>query len=565
MHPNRGVESLTNRVRGLFKQYVNRRQKHPLLRALYASFRFEFYFGGICALFGAVLRVMAAFTLRFLIQFASDAYRAHGLGKPSPPIYRGVGLLIGITMMLVLQSICINHFIYSGMLFGGQSRGVLVAMIYAKATAISTKLKSGGKRDNRRPENYHERNTAPKYTMSKAKVEELKAPGKHKMARQLRNDTVWTNGGITSLVNVDVMRIDKAAAQFHVIWTSPLACLITLAVLLVNLTYSALPGFGLLVIGTLLLALATRRLIRRRKRINKMSDQRVAVLRETLLSIRTIKYFAWEKVFKDNVDAIRDKEVSAVKGFLATRNAVNTTNMLLPVFASMLSFIAYSLSNHDLSPARIFSALALFNALRIPLNLLPPVVSQVADAWVSLKRVEEFLMEDEESDVMTHGLDGPNAVEICDATFSWKTPQVEENDKDKDEASNMYQNQMRVADSHGANQTRPGSFDSIGDTKPFVLQNLNLSFGRSELIAVIGAVGSGKSSLLAALAGEMRKMSGDVVIASSRAFCPQDVWLQNATVEKNIIFGKPMSKQRYREVIEAYVGILNTTHWHHYH
>lgn len=466
--------------------------------------------------------------------------------------------------MLVLQSIFTNHFIYNGMLFGGQSRGVLVAMIYEKAMVISTKVKAGGARGDLILESRHDRNTTLKYGISKARVRELRAPRKRERTQQLRNSSGWTNGRITNLINVDVIRIDKAAAHFHIIWTSPLACLLTLVALLINLTYSALPGFGLLVIGIALLAVATRNLIRRRNRINEMTDQRISIMRETMQSIRTIKYFAWEKAFKDKVDAIRLKEVFAVKGFLATRNAVNATNMLLPVFASMLSFIAYSLSNHALSPARRFSALTLFNALRIPLNLLPPVLSQVADAWLSLKRIEEFLIEEEEREMITYGLDGPGAIELCNASFSWESPQRHEASKENDTGSNMHQNHSGVAKLQGANKTRRGSFenttnDQVEDRVPFRLQNLNLSLGRSELIAVIGTVGSGKSSLLAALAGDMRKMSGDVVIASSRAFCPQDPWLQDATMERNITFGKQMNKLRYHEVIQAYVVVPNTT------
>jgi ABC-type transport system involved in cytochrome bd biosynthesis fused ATPase/permease subunit len=61
-------------------------------------------------------------------------------------------------------------------------------------------------------------------------------------------------------------------------------------------------------------------------------------------------------------------------------------------------------------------------------------------------------------------------------------------------------------------------------------------------VAVIGSVGSGKSSLLAALAGDMRRTKGEMTMGASRAFCPQYAWIQNATVRENILFGKDIDR-----------------------
>lgn len=89
------------------------------------------------------------------------------------------------------------------------------------------------------------------------------------------------------------------------------------------------------------------------------------------------------------------------------------------------------------------------------------------------------------------------------------------------------------------------------EERPFELKDLSLSIGRKELIAVIGGVGSGKSSFLAALAGDMRRTKGEVMIGASRAFCPQYAWIQNATVRDNIIFGKDFRHDWYNEVVDA--------------
>ncbi|KAK3104315.1 ATP-binding cassette transporter yor1, partial [Teratosphaeriaceae sp. CCFEE 6253] len=98
--------------------------------------------------------------------------------------------------------------------------------------------------------------------------------------------------------------------------------------------------------------------------------------------------------------------------------------------------------------------------------------------------------------------------------------------------------------------TSPG--DSLEQVdQPFHIRDINLDVGRNELIAVIGSVGSGKSSLLGALAGDMRRTTGSMALGASRAFCPQYAWIQNATVKQNIVFGKDFDRRWYDEVIDA--------------
>ncbi|KJZ69048.1 hypothetical protein HIM_11559 [Hirsutella minnesotensis 3608] len=507
VNPERAVEPLTERVRESFRRRVRAGDKHPLFWALYDSFLFEFWIGGLCALVGTLPQVIAPFTLRFLIQFAADAYHASVQQRPPPPISLGVGLTVGIAAMQMLQSLCVSHFIYHGMMIGGQSRGVLISMLYEKAMVVSRGSKDGG--------------------------------------------ISWTSGGIINLMSVDTHRIDQASGFFHIIWTAPILCFIALTLLLLNLSYSALPGFALLVLGVLGLTQAIRSLFRRREAINKMTDQRVSLTQEMLQSVSFIKYFAWEKAFLDRLSQFRAREIHAIQVLLAIRNAINAVSMSLPILASMLSFIVYSLSNYVLSPAHVFSSLALFNGLRIPLNLLILVLGQATDAWSSLQRIEQFLTKEEKDEDAVIDPKGPNAIELRGAAFTWDWMPPQDPDLGT----------LAVADNASKPleaPCRPGSSNEDGVSTlaeerrdPFKLQSLDLQAGRNELIAIIGSVGSGKSSLLAALAGDMRKISGDVVFGGSLAACPQHAWVQNTTLQDNITFGKDMDKHWYRKVVQA--------------
>ncbi|KAK4127358.1 hypothetical protein N657DRAFT_565667 [Parathielavia appendiculata] len=552
VNPDRAVDPLTDKLRASFQRRVDAGEKYPLVWAINETFFWEFWLGGFCSLMSSILQVMSPFTLRYLIQFAADAYIASLRGLPAPHIGSGVGLVIGVTTMQALQSLATNHFIYRGMLVGGMSRASLISLIYEKSMVISGRAKAGGAELADNPAAKAARERTKKVDASQGKHEKGRAGNQQGITGEGEG---WGNGRIMALMNVDTYRVDQACGLFHIIWTAPISCLITLALLIVNLTYSALAGFALLVIGVPLLSKAVKNLIKRRKAINKITDQRVSLTQEILQSVRFVKFFGWENSFLQRLQHFRSREVSAIQMVLGIRNAILAISLSLPVFASMLAFITYSLTGNNLGPAEVFSSLALFNGLRMPLNMLPLVIGQVTDAWSSLSRIQEFLLAEEREEEAIFKSDAPNAVEMHNASFTWeRTPTQDSEGTVAGPGTGRGRGGPKAAaetNDHSATDSSEEASTLVEEQEPFKLQDLNLEIGRNELVAVIGTVGSGKTSLLAALAGDMRKTNGEVILGASRAFCPQYAWIQNATVQQNILFGKEMDKQWYADVIKA--------------
>jgi ATP-binding cassette, subfamily C (CFTR/MRP), member 1 len=143
VNPDRAVEPMTERLRASFLKRVERGDKHPLLWSLHEAFIKEFWIGGMAALIATVLQVLAPFVLRYLIEFANEAYVAARTDRPEPNIGRGIGIAIGVTLMQIVQSLGINHFIYRGMMVGGESRAVLIGLIYEKSMVISGRARAG--------------------------------------------------------------------------------------------------------------------------------------------------------------------------------------------------------------------------------------------------------------------------------------------------------------------------------------------------------------------------------------------------------------------------------------
>lgn len=174
-------------------------------------------------------------------------------------------------------------------------------------------------------------------------------------------------------------------------------------------------------------------------------------------------------------------------------------------------------------------------------------------------------MSEEQDEEAKIDADAKDAVQMENADFTWERTATQDPNaapgkkQTSDELKNEKKAQKQAAKDEKAAAKLKSSVDetSSGDTtpddattltedrEPFKLTNMNFSIGRNELVAVIGGVGSGKSSLLAALAGDMRRTRGDVTLGASRAFCPQYAWIQNATVKENILFGKDYDRSWY--------------------
>ena len=567
VNPDRKVEVLTSRLMESFKRRAARGERNPLIWAMHDTFQGEFWLGGMCSLISSIFQVISPFLTRYLIAFAGEAYESRHTGSPGPNIGHGIGLVLGITAMQICQSMGTNHFIYRGMMVGGESRAMLINAIYEKSLKISGRAKAGGKAlDSEGVHNgidvvslkaskdglLHRVMSKQLHPKGGPKVTPDKAPG-------LSGDgTGWSNGRILSLMSVDTYRVDQASGLFHILWTSPIQICIVLVVLCINIGYSALSGFALITIVIPLLTRAIKSLFKRRKAINKITDQRVSLTQEIMSSVRFVKFFGWETSFLERLKELRDREIRKIQVLLAIRNAINAVSMSMPVFASMLSFITYSLTSHALDPARIFSSLALFNSLRMPLNLAPLVISQVTDARASIGRIQEFLLAEEQEDTVQWDEEMENAIEVQQASFTWERNATHDKERpgvfqSKDELKTAKDANKREKKADRAAKKNNGD-DNLSDltqVEPFKLCDLDFTVKRNELVAVIGTVGSGKSSVLAALAGDMRRTGGKVKMGASRAFCPQYAWIQNTSLKENILFGKPEEPDWYNEVVDA--------------
>ncbi|QSZ35411.1 hypothetical protein DSL72_008281 [Monilinia vaccinii-corymbosi] len=348
-------------------------------------------------------------------------------------------------------------------------------------------------------------------------------------------------GTIINLMSVDSFKVSEVTAYLHFLFAAAPTQLIVAVYLLYRiLGKSSIPG---LIIMAILLPVNigfARGFAAAQKKIMAATDKRIHTTNEVLENIRIIKYFAWEKRFTDIVNDKRADELKALRlKYIIWAFAVAVWNTV-PVVITFFSFLYYTVGEEKpLYPSIAFTAISLFNILRVPLDQLGDMIAHVQESQVSIDRVEEFLNEDETEkyDQLSHDNldeDGNQMIGFKDATLSWGGKEV--------------------------------STDDISTA--FRMMDLNVKFEIGHLNIIAGPTGSGKTSLLMALLGEMSLIKGKVFLpgAFSRedvradpetgltetvAYCAQQPWLVNANIKENILFAAPIDEKRYRDVIVA--------------
>ncbi|KAE8730152.1 DNA-binding protein GT-1 [Hibiscus syriacus] len=327
-----------------------------------------------------------------------------------------------------------------------------------------------------------------------------------------------SNGKIINLINVDAERIGDFCWYIHGVWLLPIQVFLALVILYRNM--GAAPAFAA-VFATILVMVSNTPLAGRQERLHskimEAKDSRTKATSETLKSMRVLKLHSWEPTFLKKLLQLRETERSWLKKYLYTCSAIAFLFWASPTLVSVVTFGVCVLVKAPLTSGTVLSAIATFRILQEPIYNLPELISMIAQTKVSFDRIQEFLGEEEQRKVIsTHSARASNvAIEIETGEYAWET---------------------------GGQEIK----------KPTIKITNMLNIIEGNKIAVCGSVGSGKSSLLCSILGEIPRISGaPIKVDGKKAYVPQRSWIQTGSIRENILFGKDLKKTFYEDVLEA--------------
>ncbi|XP_029521292.1 ATP-binding cassette sub-family C member 4-like isoform X1 [Oncorhynchus nerka] len=336
-----------------------------------------------------------------------------------------------------------------------------------------------------------------------------------------------TTGQIVNLLSNDVNKFDEVTIFLHFLWVGPLQAAAVLGLLWVEIGPSCLAGMAVLVILMPTQTMFGRLFSKFRSKTAALTDNRIRTMNEVVSGIRIIKMYAWEKPFSALVNDVRRKEISKIMSSSYLRGLNMASFFAASKIIVFITFTVYVLLGNTISASRVFVAVSLYSAVRLTVTLFfPSAIEKLSETRISVRRIKTFLLLDEivksKHGFLQEEKQEPN-VEIQDLICYWDTVNV---------------------------QPLPPRLLNTSQDAPS-LQNLSLTVKSEQLVAVIGPVGAGKSSLLSAILGELPHDKGVLKVKGQLTYASQQPWVFPGTIRSNILFGKALHPQKYEKVLRA--------------
>lgn len=491
--------------------------------------------------------------------------------------------VLGMFLSSVIRAVCDGQTFYLGRKMGIAVRASLIGSLYSTSLSRSafSRTPSGGKAletdfsgsqgssyaiERRREATGQSIESSTSLLAAEVAIHTLDVAEEFQKVKE--SSAPLTSGEVVNLMAVDTQKLSDSFCYIHYYWVCPFQILIAISLLLRVFSWPALGGVAVMLLILPINGFLGSKVQAAQSAFLKSVDGRMRTVSEVLQGIKVIKFLAWEPKLEQLITGLRYKELASLKQYLFSVYTTKILSLATPILASGVSFYTYTkLAGWELNAATAFTALALFNSLRVPLSILPEFYLRAMESTISFRRMQLFFHEKKVVKANYRAGEDSNNLSIC-GIFSYgdegKGTQSPVSDKPHDTPSFKKAIAKEAVINNGElnSLARSVSLKSeLAQATGFSLKITSpLQFPIKKLSLIVGPTGCGKSSLLLALLHEIEavKVTGDLYVdevfnpsLENTCFVPQTAWLQNATVRDNIVFGGEWDPLWYQKVVDA--------------
>ena len=379
------------------------------------------------------------------------------------------------------------------------------------------------------------------------------------------NKGTFTEGQIINLIQTDSEKFGFFIAASPEVIILPFKLIYSVYILFSFFHESFVIGFILLIIMIYLFFVFGSKEKKYQRQMMKAADLRMNLTTQIFNIIKTIKLYVWENVFLQKIQEKRSVELGFMKNKLRMQIWSNFTYWIADVVLYSVSIVFYNLIHHQMDTTKIITGIYIVNDLVIPMFNLPHFIRFYFETIISLVRIETFLSYKENDDKQIKYLpeDSEYAVIIENADFGVEN-KIDEKDfqinKKEEENIKLKVNNTENSQNSKINITEDTIIHSkknkIKSDEVIVtlLKDINFKIKKGEHIGIIGEVGSGKTCLLNSIINNLailnkKNSEGNIQLSGKVSFVSQNSWILNDTIEQNILFFKPMDREKYNKII----------------
>ena len=381
------------------------------------------------------------------------------------------------------------------------------------------------------------------------------------------NKGTFTEGQIVNLIQTDSEKFGIFIATSPEVIILPFKLIYSVYILFSFFHESFVIGFVLLIFMIYLFFVFGSKEKKYQRQMMKAADLRMNLTTQIFNIIKTIKLYVWENVFLQKIQEKRSVELDFMKSKLRMQIWSNFTYWIADVVLYSVSIVFYNLIHHQMDTTKIITGIYIVNDLVIPMFNLPHFIRFYFETIISLVRIETFLSYKESDDKQIKYLSPENeyAIIIDNVDFG-----VENKIEEKDLFLNKKEEEnVKLKINSPENNENQNTKNIIFEDKPIpiinnknkseekivtLLKGVNFKIKKREHIGIIGEVGSGKTCLLNSIINNLavlnkKDLDGNIQLSGKVSFVSQNSWILNDTIEQNILFFKPMDREKYNKVI----------------